>query len=169
MSQSRMRPWLLALVCLLPLPLVSCRATGERLSEGAFEWLQSPAGQSAMEVVATKAVDKTTDVIVDKVEAAVASKMEPLTTKLAEYGVAVGEVKTVGDAVKAYTTIRNAEKETGKPYEPVTGSLITDILAALVSAVLAQKGGGVVARRWIKDKAAEMIKAGIDSAAKPPA
>lgn len=169
MSQSRRMLYALVLVCLLPLPLVSCRATGERLSEGAFEWLQSPAGQSAMEVVATKAVDKTTDVIVDKVELAVASKMEPLTTKLGEYGVAVGEVKTVGDAVKAYTTVRQTEKETGKPYEPVTGSLITDILAALVGAVLAQRGGGVVARRWIKDKAAEMIKAGLAHAPKPPA
>jgi len=157
----------LVLVCLLPLPLVSCRSTGARIAEGGFEYLTSPEGQALMTTVAEKAVDKATDVIADKVESAVAAKTQPVVDALAAQGVQAEKIVTIGDAIKAYQDVRSHEKETGKPYEPVTGSLITDILVALVSAVLAQKGGGVVARRWIKDKAAELIKSGL--APKPPA
>ena len=167
MSRSRRMLYALVLVCLLPLPLVSCRSTGARISEGAFEWLQSAEGQVVMESVATKAVDKATDVIADKVEGAVAAKTQPVVDALAAQGVQAEKIVTIGDAIKAYQDVRQHEKETGRPYEPVTGSLMTDILVALVSAILAQKGGGVVARRWIKDKAVEMIKSGL--APKPPA
>lgn len=127
--------------------------------------MKSPEGQAKIVEVVTplaeKLIDKTTDVAVSKIEHALAARTSELSERLQEAGVKMGEIKTVGDAIAAYNAVRANERETGKPYEPVTGSLFTDILAALVSAFIAQRGGGVILRRYIKDKAVELIKAGL--------
>lgn len=45
----------------------------------------------------------------------------------------------VKDLPSLYKEVRDREKESGQPYKPITGSLITDLLLAAYSASLASK------------------------------
>ena len=82
-------------------------------------------------------------------------KVADVNASLARAGVAADDVKDLKSAFIAYQKIREEENRSGKPYEPVTGSLITDLIAAVFASRYAGKGVDRLAGKFMSGGASK--------------
>lgn len=117
---------------------------GRKEYEAGLETAKAKAKEAALEI-ASDAKD-------EALRAAAAytdEKMGKINEALAKFGVASDDVKDLKSAFTAYQKIREEEKRSGKPYEPITGSLITDLIAAVFASRYAGKGVDKLAGRFV--------------------
>jgi hypothetical protein len=118
------------------------QGTGSAIAEGAKDRIERWWTEEGKERVVKEAGALAEEAKRQAVEAAArgaSEKLREVEERLAGHGVE-GKIDSLTAAWDAYRKVRAEEEKSGKPYQPVSGNLLVDIMLALFGARYAGKG-----------------------------
>ena len=70
-----------------------------------------------------------------------------LSASFAGHGVDASKIDSITAGLKAIRDVQEEERKTGKPYQPITGNLVTDVIAAYLASKAGIRGASLLAEK----------------------